>query len=532
MFPYPHQIRVPSLLNNSPYLPQFLLRPGGFLSPLDLSIRASIPITPPTTPSPPRKRQHVDSGAEPKETPWKNRIGYFDDSVVHSPPLFWKWTQAEHSAAIAQPSEPQAQEHHSANVSPVVTTNLSNTNFGYFDCKIFDSKVEDSKSAGVETAGNEIGASASEESGEDAFVDVLTQDDSTICHQVIPQDTDDSSGSVIEVLNDDVEPPNEADVLQRNELIYRDEELHSKALEGFAKLFEKSFAPQPASESEARISESEEPPRSLPENALANAIPKERKKMKLKRMMNFDEDNTSPVSGTIIRKLRDDEELVVRKGDIDPAFNVVEITDEAKDIISKIDNRIGSYLCQLCRTLYEDAFQLAQHRCSRIVHIEYKCAECDKVFNCPANLASHKRWHKPRPNCPLSKGAMAQSEKPKPPIESETDDADGGFACKDCGKAFRRLAYLKKHSASHQGSCRAGPNGPETVMNALHPPHYNTSLPFRHYPPVARNLAAMFPDLERHHFNKIRELYFQQQSERMSAFQCVRQMDIEKGNKR
>lgn len=167
------------------------------------------------------------------------------------------------------------------------------------------------------------------------------------------------------------------------------------------------------------------------------------------RKLNFDEDKSSPVSGTVIRELGPDENLVVRKGDIDPAFNIVEVTEEAKNELAKIQNHIGDYICRLCQQLYEDAFGLAQHRCSRIVHIEYRCPECDKVFNCPANLASHRRWHKPRldKNVPSTAVSNKSLETNNNHIDLPKDDDK--YFCLVCGKKFRRLAYLKKHSSLH-----------------------------------------------------------------------------------
>lgn len=139
-----------------------------------------------------------------------------------------------------------------------------------------------------------------------------------------------------------------------------------------------------------------------------------KKSSKAVRRLTFDDELISPVSGTIIRDVADmpsaEEGLVVRPGDIDPAFNIVEVTEEARAELAKIDNRIGDYLCRLCRVVFEDAFGLAQHRCPRIVHVEYRCPECDKVFNCPANLASHRRWHKPRPANPSSKSAAKENK--------------------------------------------------------------------------------------------------------------------------
>lgn len=226
--------------------------------------------------------------------------------------------------------------------------------------------------------------------------------------------------------------------------------------------------------------------------------PKTPKKPKSARKINFDEDKRSPVSGTIIKELSDSEDEGVHiSGDIDSAFNFVEVTPEARAELEKIENKIGDYICQLCKEHYEDAFQLAQHRCSRILHVEYRCPECDKVFNCPANLASHRRWHKPRPQgvsktstptriLPATSNNLTPNDRltgsPAPGFQPSViqhggaesgrsvlqdssstapqrapptaggrppQTADGYFECDKCLKKFRRQAYLRKHLQTH-----------------------------------------------------------------------------------
>ncbi|CAF0930709.1 unnamed protein product [Rotaria sordida] len=120
---------------------------------------------------------------------------------------------------------------------------------------------------------------------------------------------------------------------------------------------------------------------------------KKKKKTSLSSSLNI---NESPIAGTRITEWEEYEKWKEIRGDIEPTMNYVEITPEAIEELRKIKNIIGDYICQLCKVKYENAFALAMHKCPRVVHIEFRCPECDKTFNCPANLASHRRWHKPQ----------------------------------------------------------------------------------------------------------------------------------------
>ncbi|XP_037099809.1 insulinoma-associated protein 1a-like [Syngnathus acus] len=159
---------------------------------------------------------------------------------------------------------------------------------------------------------------------------------------------------------------------------------------------------------------------------------------------------------------------------------------------------VGDFVCQLCGEAYADPLGLAQHRCSRIVRVEYRCPECDKVFSCPANLASHRRWHKPK----AEQRVRPEHGRAHPGPPESGSEGEEPHECAQCAKKFKRHACLRKHVAARHAAvdlsgaagAQACPKcgevfaGAEARQRHLRPPH---DLCCKTCPDVLRSSPAL-----------------------------------------
>lgn len=156
MFPY-HPLRVPPVLGNPSYFPSLLLRHTVFTSPIDLSTRTLTPITPPTTPSPIRNRMNINefvtkNSANKTTTQWKCNESSNSNST------YFQAIYKTQSTAKDDLDEQQNSNHDSDRETFNSKDDIDTV---YNDKCSYDLNIKDNY----------------ESSDEDAFVDILTQDD-------------------------------------------------------------------------------------------------------------------------------------------------------------------------------------------------------------------------------------------------------------------------------------------------------------------------------------------------------------------
>jgi hypothetical protein len=257
------------------------------------------------------------------------------------------------------------------------------------------------------------------------------------------------------------------------------------------------------------------------DNHSSNSTNQTKKKKTTSSSLNI---NESPIAGTRITEWEEYEKWKEVRGDIEPTMNYVEITPEAIEELRKIKNIIGDYICQLCKVKYENAFALAMHKCPRVVHIEFRfvylkknfflkffnlfrCPECDKTFNCPANLASHRRWHKPQsssasnepaPPPPPSSSAQKSTTNKHPRCSSRSDSRSTNTSSSTISDTVQEYSSLPASSSSSSSNVD-GLKKTSFVLNGTHqkaPDHVFRAMfngsPQRILPPPFQPFATSF----------------------------------------